>query len=146
MNLWKDCLSCKSKCCGWTSELDFPVFVTKEESLRIKKVGFDISKVNGPPPCMFFNKNNKKCNIYAIRPVDCQLFPFDIHKIKGKFYWVIWKIPCTITNKKNKEKYLKFFEKNIIPNFKKYLEEYNSLECDKLINKYDFEILREVKL
>lgn len=147
VNLWGDCLNCKNKCCEL--KISFPLFTTSEELSKIKEYGFneDFSEFHS---CMCYNKEYKKCMIYKIRPVDCRLFPFDVHIVDGKSYWIIWDLPClivdTINNKAgNEEDYLNFFENNIIPKFKQYLGVYNSFRCPELIDNYKFKILREIK-
>lgn len=142
--LWKDCLNCKNNCCKWDNSFPFPVFITPEEISKIRESGFDTSKFSESHPCTFLK--DAKCSIYPIRPIDCQLFPFDVHIISGEFYWILWEFPCTIVNKTNKEEYLAFFEKSIVPSFKKHLKEYSEFRCEELTKNYDFEILREIKI
>ena len=40
--------------------------------------------------CIFFDSTNGKCGIHAVRPVDCRLFPLDIQKVDGKYYWIMY--------------------------------------------------------
>lgn len=143
-DLWKECVCCKSHFCCLDKKFS-PFFVTDEEISKIKERGFDIDNFNKKSICNFFSSDGK-CKIQDYKPVDCQLFPFDVHKDNGKFYWMIWKIPCPIVSKTDKEKYLKFFEENIIPKFRKYLEEYASFRDKELRDNFQFEILREINL
>ncbi|MGQ0771250.1 MAG: YkgJ family cysteine cluster protein [Nitrososphaerota archaeon] len=56
--------------------------------------------------CIFWSG---KCEIYAFRPLDCRLFPFDIDMIDGEFYWILY--ACnTDTNWKWTEDYLQKLE------------------------------------
>jgi len=149
--LWGECLNCVNKCCEWKNSFPFPLFVTNKEEQIIKKNGFNSSELinlKTKHPCIFLDKN-KLCKIHKIRPIDCKLFPFDIHEINKKFHWILWEFPCKIvkdieSNVKNKEDYLVSFETKVIPKFKKHLGDYSSFRCEELINNYSFVILREV--
>ena len=139
IDLWKECLSCKNKCCNL--DITFPLFLTPEE--KKKFIG-----INNHPACIFFNKN-KLCDVHNIRPFDCRFFPFDIIKINGIFTWIIWKLNCPIIIDKNKEefeKYLQEFEKTLIPKFKSHLENYSKFRIKELTKKYKHETLREVQI
>ncbi len=67
------------------------VLITKEEINLIKAAGFSdfltldpihpengyvAIKKNDDGYCIFFDKNNKKCIIYRVRPDVCRLYPF----------------------------------------------------------------------
>ncbi len=137
IDIWKDCLICKDKCCKW--DIANPIFVTPQE--KEKLVG-----VNTKHPCFFFNQK-ELCDIHAIRPFDCRFFPFDILKINGKFFWITWKLNCSILskNKIELETYLQEHEKEIIPRFKEYLSDYSEFRLKELLSKYHYEVLREIK-
>lgn len=96
-NLWEECLTCKDKCCKW--EISSPLFVTPEEKKKL--IG-----INTCHPCLFYQ--NELCTIHKDRPFDCRLFPFDIIKSNDKFYWIVWKLNCSIS-KKNKEEFELFY-------------------------------------
>lgn len=61
---------------------------------------------------------------------------------------MIWKInSCAIARNKNRFKlYLEEHEKKLIPEFKQYLDRYDKFRAKEMISKYQYEILREVKL
>jgi len=40
--------------------------------------------------CIFWDEDDKKCEIYKNRPFDCLLYPFDIHFINNKYRWVVY--------------------------------------------------------
>ena len=42
--------------------------------------------------CLFYKGG--KCEIYAIRPFDCKIFPFDIARLDGLFYWIVYTSLC----------------------------------------------------
>jgi len=136
--LWKDCMNCKNKCC--CEEIAFPLFVTLEERKEHKKI-------NTKKPCIFFNKN-ELCEIHSSRPYDCRFFPFELMKIKNKFYWIIWDIDCSITRnrRKNFEEYLSEHETNLIPRFLDNIENYAKFRVEELKRKYNYEILREARI
>ncbi|MEW6294867.1 MAG: hypothetical protein AB1467_01055 [Candidatus Diapherotrites archaeon] len=136
-DLWKECLTCKDKCCKW--DIAFPLFVTNHEKRKL-------SHINTRHPCLYFNRK-ELCEIYPNRPFDCRFFPFNVWESNGKFYWMIWKLNCPILNK-NKEKielYLQEHEKKLIHRFKNYLNAYSKFRLEELIAKYQYEVLRKVK-
>ena len=142
VELWKECLSCKNKgCCKL--DIAYPLFVTQEEDVKIKKYYPNQNCFNKKFPCPFFNKNYL-CDIHNIRPVDCRFFPFDIIKINEKFFWIIWKIDCPIIEYEDFEDCLEQFEEELIPYFKTYLQEYSKFRLEEFLNKYKFEVIREV--
>lgn len=137
-NLWHDCLICKNKCCKW--DLAFPLFTTMEEREKYKSI-------NTKKPCIFFNKN-ELCEIHNSRPYDCRFFPFDIEKINKKFFWIIWNVDCSIVKNRRDdfERYITEHEKNLIPNFVEYLDNYEKFRKEEFNRKYKYEILREVRI
>jgi Fe-S-cluster containining protein len=141
--------SCKNKCCKG-QEGAFPLSIMKGEIKGIetkteKKINIDDFKKNSP--CIFFN-NKELCEIYNIRPLDCAVFPFDILKINGKYRWIFWHLPfsCSILKNENFEPYLQYFEKELIPEYKSYIEEFSKIDLDFFINKFKYTVIREVKL
>lgn len=89
------------------------------------------------------------CDIYEKRPVDCRFFPFDILQIKGKFVWIFWKIRCPFLDSGNKEEFekcLQDHEQNLIPKFKEYIDDYTKFRLGEFLSKYQYEILRELKI
>ncbi len=134
-SLWQECLTCKNKCCKWP--LAFPLFLTPEE----KK---ELPDANKCFPCLFFNQK-ELCNIHNKRPFDCRFFPFDIHKIDGKFFWIIWKVDCPILEKRDYEPYLQDHEQNLLSKFKPYLNDYTKFRLEEFLQKYEYQVLREVK-
>lgn len=129
--LWADCLNCESKVCC-THKSIYPLFLTPDESVNLTKTW----------PCK--SLANGKCTIYENRPVDCKLFPFDLHVINGKIFWIIWKFRDT-KNKQNKEAYLKFFEKKYSTFLKTYGKKYALDFREKLKSEFGYEVLRELK-
>lgn len=92
------CVECGGKCCigesgyiflskdemGKIAEflgIDFSDFTTR----FIRQVGNKYSLNEKPHPsgfaCVFFDESTKQCQIYSVRPMQCQKFPFwDIFK------------------------------------------------------------------
>jgi Fe-S-cluster containining protein len=134
-NLWDECLSCDDKCCKW--DFSSPLFITPEEEEKL-------SGINTNHPCLFYQ--NDLCAVHENRPTDCRLFPFDIIKEDNKFYWIVWKLNCSIANKDREdfEPLLQQHEKEIIPSFKKYIDKYAKFRFGELSNKHKYEILREI--
>ena len=40
--------------------------------------------------CLFFDPQEGRCQVHAIRPMDCCLFPLDIRKMRNDYYWIIY--------------------------------------------------------
>lgn len=51
--------------------------------------------------CSFFNLQDNKCKIYALRPFECQLYPFLINR-KGKKVFLALDLHCPFVEKKLK--------------------------------------------
>ena len=145
-DLWQECLHCKNVCCC-KEEIAYPLFLTSEERERVEKILPNGKDFNKKFPCPFLNNQNL-CDVHEIRPVDCRLFPFDMIKIGGDFFWIIWNVRCPITNYKEKEfePCLLEFEEKIIPLFKNYLIEYSALKPNGLHGNYSYKILRKINL
>jgi hypothetical protein len=46
--------------------------------------------------CVCFDRKNRKCAIYSVRPGDCRLFPFDFYQdARGRFRWLMWDCPLS---------------------------------------------------
>lgn len=135
IDLWKECLNCKDKCCKWN--ISNPIFVTPEEKKRFPEIN--------KHPCIFFNKK-ELCDINSTKPVDCKLFPFDVMEINGNFFWMVWQVNCPVSNNKDKfEEYLKKHEQESVPKLKKYIKEYSDFRNEEFLRKYKYKILRRVK-
>lgn len=135
-DLWKACRTCKTKYC--CSDIAYPLFVTPQEKIINKGI-------NTLNPCIFFRGG--LCKIHSSRPLDCKFFPFEIMKIRGKYQWIYWEIPCQITDGRNKkyfEKYLLEHENTLLPKFLKYIDEYSEFRIEELKRKFKFKVIREV--
>ena len=144
--LWRGCLICEDKSCC-KLDIAHPLFVTQEEMERIRKLYPNKSEsFNRVLPCPFLMEDGL-CMIHESKPVDCRLFPFDVIKVDGEFYWIIWKIDCFIHKDGRRfDEYLKELEEKLIPGFASHLESYSSFRLDELLSKYSYEILREVRM
>lgn len=138
-DIWHNCLNCKSDCCE--HKIAFPLYLTPEEKKQFPKLANQLRSKN----CPFLN-NKKLCGIHTNRPLDCRLFPFDVYKINGKFFWMVWKIDCAISKQENFEPYLQNLESNVIPKMKKYLHEYDMFRWDEMRKNWSYKILREINL
>ena len=143
--LWEGCLICRGKsCCNL--DIAHPLFVTQEEMKRIRDLYPDKAEsFNKTFPCPFLLEDGL-CMIHENKPVDCRLFPFDLIKSDGKFFWIIWKLDCLILRDEGKfEEYLSDLEVRLIPGFSPYLEDYSLFRIDELFSKFSYEVLREVR-
>jgi hypothetical protein len=122
-----------------------PLFVTPEEMARIKDLHLkEFDSFNKVIPCPFFGKD-RLCMIHGSKPVDCRLFPFDLLKLDGKHYWIVWKIGCAIAEEVDRyEEYLQDMEERLIPVFAPWLDQYSKFRFEELQSKYRYDVLREL--
>lgn len=105
------CATCTSAnhCCSQISPVGPipPPFVFKRESERLRlqfgdciddfsesgeSVRLQTLKV-GALGCIFSERG--RCTIYASRPLDCRLFPFDVREdATGRLVWIMYTEPC----------------------------------------------------
>ncbi len=46
--------------------------------------------------CIFYDRRNKLCRIYDVRPVDCRIFPVDFMVTDhGEAWWILWNCPLS---------------------------------------------------
>jgi Fe-S-cluster containining protein len=64
----------------YTGRIDFHERRGDERVLRIRPDGY----------CVFFDQANKTCTIYAVRPFDCGMYPFDFYTAGGDNRWLLW--------------------------------------------------------
>lgn len=136
MKLWNRCLTCHDKCCK--GYLSVSIFTTPDEKRTLPLI-------NTHSPCSYLDKKGL-CSVHPLRPMDCRLYPFDLIKNGGKFYWVVWEHKCPILQEDRDrfEEYLLEHETNLIPKFKNFLEEFNEWEDAEYKARYKYEILREL--
>jgi Fe-S-cluster containining protein len=137
-DLWKRCLECSDKCCGW--QLAFPLFVTPEEKSKTPDI-------NTQFPCKFYTDSGL-CDIHLNRPFDCRFFPFDILEIGSRYFWITWKVNCPILteNRDEFETYLEEHERELIPKFRSFIKDYSQFRLQEFLRKYKYEVLRETKV
>jgi len=100
------CIGCIGKtCCCASAKIDMPILLPHEvQSISIKNgqledtfcekksINLYQMKRNDEGACVFFKRN--KCSIYAYRPIDCRLFPFDVKYIEGKYIIGYYPLAC----------------------------------------------------
>ena len=64
--------------------------------------------------CVFFNRDDGKCQIYSFRPMDCRLFPLDIEVKDFNYYWALFKYDKCRTTGVDLKSLLKYKEKALI--------------------------------
>lgn len=149
------CESCWSfHCC---KEIGSPFFLTqydidkikakkqlKENEFRVKKLfrhralNFLRQKESGE--CVFFSDG--KCQIYPFRPLDCRLFPLDLHYRNGQYIWIKYHLCQGLVLPLDRQ--LEKAELEILPLLSNDLEIYTDLEFG-LFDKKEWEELRPVK-
>jgi|GEM_PF-1244872 len=145
-DLWKGCLRCQEKSCC-RLDIAHPLFVTQQEMKIIEELYPDkAGSFNKTLPCPFLMRDGL-CMIHESKPVDCRLFPFDIVKTDGEFFWIVWKLDCHILGESGRfEEYLRDLEERLLPGFTPYLGAYSSFRLDELSSKYDCEVLRKLRV
>lgn len=74
------CLPCGGWCCH-----DENIFVTTEEARRL---GIERVDRRADGACSFYLEGC--CTVYALRPLECRLFPLDLLMVNGSIHWVRW--------------------------------------------------------
>lgn len=135
---------CPDKSCC-KMDIAFPLFVTGKEIKIIKRLCPDkADSFNNVFPCPFI-LGNGLCMIHESKPVDCRLFPFDIRKIDGTLYWIVWEVDCLIAQEEERfGEYVKDMEERFIPAFAPWLEAYSAFRANELASKYGFKRIKEV--
>ncbi len=84
-----ECVDCDAKCNSPRRER----WLLKEEARRMRKVLPQIVEVDG---ALFFEKgrcpklrDDGKCGIYDIRPLECRLNPVAFTEKNGRLYWML---------------------------------------------------------
>ena len=143
---YNHCSKCQEAfCCKSFDKIDNPILF-EDEVEKLRKL-FDIDKYlikNRNSYCIKtvdnvcpFYKNG--CSIYEHRPRDCRLFPFDIDKIDGKYYLVLYNIKCLSKNVENEN------IDELINEFKDYAQEYTSPTLAKKVSNLPYKIIKEIK-
>ena len=151
------CSTCKKSCCtNFAAPLVFP-----NDMEKLKKIGKaseqylmdvmisgksvkKIKKTSGTTNCVFWDQNNG-CTIYAERPFDCKMFPFDIEPIGDEYFWIVY--TCNLYSDWTwSEKHLQELEKNLLElDYKNLLEiiSKSPVSGSELIS---YKILRKINL
>ncbi len=134
-------MDCEKECCK--EKIAHSIFLTPAEKNILKR----LKRKNKNSSCKFFN-SQYLCDIYSQRPIDFRLYPFDILKRGGKFFWIVWNNSCPITESRSGiefEPYLQEQESKIIPKFKKCMDTYSQFRKKEFINNFGEPIvLREI--
>lgn len=106
---FNDCSNCNEcpDCCSNFLNIDNPILSLEEiEEIKrmyhvdnfyeMKENGTYCLKTNSNGHCVFFM--NKDCMIYAKRPADCKLYPYDIIQDNGSYYLILYKLRCIDEN------------------------------------------------
>lgn len=154
------CGTCQTNdcCTSFASPLLFPTDIKKlkeidrynDEYVKTVKINEKsmetIKKKKDSNQCIFWDASNRKCSIYKNRPFDCMIYPFDIFKIDGKYFWIVY--TCNPqSNWKWSESYLQIFENSeefadILENIETY--SHIDSELRKKIDTTNYCIIREV--
>lgn len=83
-------------------------------------------KIKKDNKCFFLDPEEGKCRIYAIRPIDCKLFPLDIEKFGDKYYWIQYKYKYCNLSEGDKQ-WLFNFKDTVVQIFGKELLDYATI-------------------
>ena len=156
------CGTCQTNdcCTSFSSPLLFPKDIEKLKEIgkyddeHVKKIQINektaetIKKKNNSTQCIFWDQDSRKCSIYKNRPFDCMIYPFDIFKMNGKYFWIVY--TCNPhSNWEWSESHLQMFENSkefaeIIENIDIY--SHIDFELQKKIKNTKYSVIREVTL
>lgn len=159
------CKECSGlDCCGINSQGTFigPAYLTRYDIRMIEKFTgisrdtfcqtrinpatgntvFFLKIVNNR--CIFLDHCGGLCQIHAIRPIDCRLFPLDIHKINQKFFWVMYNYEFCNLTKMDKIQLLTFKDQ-ALRFLREEIEDYATCDTSGL-NKLAMEIICEISV
>ncbi len=119
----------KESCCTLESPI-IPPFLTDYDVKAIKRnvpmeENLFMTKTSSPDgmvrsvrfknrKCIFFQKG--RCQIYNWRPLDCRLFPVDVHFERGNFFWIVYDF-CQLSENEL-GKLLSYARSEILPLFR----------------------------
>lgn len=136
---WLDfCIPCGSWCCHNENP-----FASENELLQLH-----VTKINTKEDgsCVFLNKSGR-CEVYANRPLECRIFPFDVQEMNGTLFWVVWDV-CPATPQLDYNKMIEFFETDLSKQWtlgyiKDYVA-YHRLNQPEKYSKRSFRIIKEL--
>jgi hypothetical protein len=134
------CTSCNIDCCHNTNK-SIPEYECIKSGIEKYHMTDD---VNAPATKLI----DRLENTYDNRPLECQIFPFDIMESDGRLEWIRWN-KCHATPKLHYEKFMDFFERQFskrwsLEQIQKYVEQNKLINPKKYLSN-DFERIREVK-
>jgi Fe-S-cluster containining protein len=105
-------------CGAWCCHGEAP-FVDSTESARLGRSRLTQQESGA---CEFLE--NGMCRVYALRPFECRIFPFDVLNIEGSLTWVLWEA-CPAHGLLDPEEYLEHLEHDLVASLPDgYLESY----------------------
>lgn len=144
---FETCSKCRKKknCCSSFKSIDRPIVSDAEmQSIallhgdrnfeRTHNGTYQIKTTGGV--CNFFIEG--KCSIYDIRPYDCRLFPYDIKKIDGEYFLVLYKLDCL-------KNFVPADVDRIVEGLLPILDEYVDEKLNKKLSHFEFEIIKKIK-
>lgn len=146
------CTKCSktNNCCCNFEKIDRPI-ISQEEKKKIElcydnnddkelfqkltNECFNITTINNN--CIFYDGN---CKIYNSRPYDCRLYPYDIKKINGKFFLVIYKLDCI--------QYKNFLGNvdYLIEKIKPFINTFTDMHYNSKLNDLEYTIIKEIQI
>ena len=145
---YKHCSNCKVQpncCCDFSDTIDNIVVTNLEYNLittqypeykqyfkRINSESFHLLSRNGV--CPFYTKG---CSIYAVRPSDCRLFPFDLKRLNDEYYLIRYDLPCGSKN-------VTEIPWSAIEELKTIMTTYTASEIETKVDQLPFEIIQKI--
>jgi hypothetical protein len=146
------CSRCKEKinCCCYFDKIDLPVLNDSE----VKKIGevsnFDFyDKISDnmyrlkrcENKCIFYKDD--ECIIYDIRPIDCQLYPYDIIKKDDEYYLIIYLISCIDVDEFIKENPC---SEELINKIIPWIDEFTNEDNYTKLKNYKYKIIKKINI
>lgn len=143
---FETCSVCRKKknCCSSFNKIDRPILSETEMKnisvlhgsdnfVKTHNGTYQIKTTGGV--CNYFVDG--KCSIYNIRPYDCRLFPYDIKKIDGEYFLVLYKLDCL-------KNFVSTNVDEIVEGLRPILEEYVDDRLNKKLKNFEFEIIKKI--
>ncbi|MFZ5801124.1 MAG: YkgJ family cysteine cluster protein [Candidatus Omnitrophota bacterium] len=82
----KVCLECEV-CCRFSEPKGVWLpHTSRKEAAALNRQTIGIRKFKQGFCCEFFIPKENRCRVYGLRPFDCRIYPFLLHKQKGKLF------------------------------------------------------------
>lgn len=74
----------------WADEIDRIARHTGRNDFHERRGNERVLRTRADGYCVFFDRAAKACTVYAVRPFDCGMYPFDFYTGGGDNRWLLW--------------------------------------------------------